>query len=118
MTASPLRTVDLSAWHVHSAGVPAILLAGDRAHSRAVGGESKAFVCVSGRTMVEYVLEALLHTRGVGDIYVIGDALRLQAQLRGSGMLEQAASCLPSSAEPLGREARSRPAGAERAPAL
>jgi len=92
MTASPLRTADLPAWHVHAAGVPAILLAGDRAHSRAVGGESKAFVCVSGRTMVEYVLDALLHTRGVGDIYVIGDALRLQAQLRGSGMLEQAAA--------------------------
>ena len=42
--------------------VQAVLLAGDRGASRAVRGESKAYLEIAGKPMLVHVLEALLHT--------------------------------------------------------
>ena len=58
--------------------VQAVLLAGDRGASRAVKGQSKAFVEVGGKPMVVHVLEALVHTPEVSEIFVVGDAVRLE----------------------------------------
>jgi GTP:adenosylcobinamide-phosphate guanylyltransferase len=69
-----------------------VLLAGDRRSSRTVDGISKAFLEVGGKAMVVHVLEALLQSPGVGDIFVVGDARRLQDCLRRSGVLADAAA--------------------------
>jgi GTP:adenosylcobinamide-phosphate guanylyltransferase len=58
--------------------IQAVLVAGDRRAARAVRGASKAFVEIAGRPMVVHVLEALLHTPEVSEIWVVGDAPRLQ----------------------------------------
>jgi GTP:adenosylcobinamide-phosphate guanylyltransferase len=59
-------------------GVQAVLLAGDRGASRAVQGRSKAFVSVGGKPMLVHVLEAVLHTAEVREVFVVGDAIRLE----------------------------------------
>jgi GTP:adenosylcobinamide-phosphate guanylyltransferase len=58
--------------------VQAILLAGDRGASRAVRGSSKAFVEIAGKPMVVHVLEALLRTPEVSEVFATGDTLRLE----------------------------------------
>ena len=72
--------------------VQAVLLAGDRSHSRAVKGRSKAFVEVGGKPMVIHVLETLLHTPEVSEVFVVGDAIRLEKTLAEFGCLQLAAS--------------------------
>jgi len=57
--------------------IQAILVAGDRGASRAVRGRSKAFVEIAGKPMVVHVLEALLHTPEVSEVFATGDTLRL-----------------------------------------
>jgi len=71
--------------------VPVVLLAGDRRHSRSVAGRSKAFVEIAGRTMLEHVLESVLAVPSLGDVFIVGDSVRLQSLLRASGMLAFAA---------------------------
>ena len=64
-------------------GVQALLLAGDGRHSRSVQGRSKPFVEIAGRPMFLHVLETLLRTPEVSEIFVVGDlALAIDA---GSG---------------------------------
>ena len=70
--------------------VQAVLLAGDRGHSRSVKGRSKAFVEVAGKPMLVHVLEALLHTPEVTEIFIVADAVRLEKMLARHGCLEQA----------------------------
>ena len=71
--------------------VQAILLAGDRGHSRAVRGESKAFLSVDGKPMVVHVIEALLHTPEVREVFVVGDAIRLEKVVSEYGCVQLAA---------------------------
>ena len=68
--------------------VQAVLLAGDRGHARAVRGRSKAFIEVGGKPMVVHVLEALLHTPEVSEVFVVGDAIRLEKTVAEYGCLE------------------------------
>jgi GTP:adenosylcobinamide-phosphate guanylyltransferase len=70
---------------------PAVLVAGDRSHSRAVAGRSKAFVEVGGKAMVVHVLDALIRTPQISEVFVVGDARRLEQCLNASGVLERAA---------------------------
>lgn len=72
-------------------GVQAILLAGDRGASRAVKGRSKAFLELAGRPMLVHVLDALLHTPEVSEIFVVADPIRVEKTLARFGCLEQAA---------------------------
>ena len=72
--------------------VQAVLLAGDRGYSRTIRGGSKAFVEVSGRPMLIHVLEALLHTPEVSEVYVVGDAIRLEKAIAEHGCLLLAAA--------------------------
>jgi len=71
---------------------PAVLLAGDRRHSRAVVGQSKAFVAVGEKPMVVHVLEALLSSPRVGDVVVVGDPSRLEACFREHSVADTAAA--------------------------
>lgn len=71
--------------------VQAVLVAGDRGAARAIGGRSKAFVEIAGKPMVLHVLEALLHTPEVSEVFVVGDARRLERAVAQYGALELAA---------------------------
>src|SRR5262245_49270881 len=70
----------------------AILVAGDRGASRPVRGTSKAFVELAGRPMVVHVLEALLHTDEVSEVYLVGDPARLSRAITEHGCLALAAA--------------------------
>jgi GTP:adenosylcobinamide-phosphate guanylyltransferase len=72
--------------------IQAVLLAGDRGAARAVRGRSKAYVTVAGRPMIVHVLEALLHTPRISEVYVVGDAARLEDVIREHGLLMLAAA--------------------------
>jgi GTP:adenosylcobinamide-phosphate guanylyltransferase len=72
--------------------VQAVLLAGDRGASRAVRGESKAFLDIAGKPMVVHVLEALIHTPEVSEVYLVGDPLRIERALAQHGCLLLAAA--------------------------
>ena len=69
----------------------AILLAGDRGYSKAVRGRSKAFLDVAGKPMLVHVLEALLHTPEVSEVFVVGDAARVEKAVSSYGCLQLAA---------------------------
>ena len=73
-------------------GIQAILLAGDRAHSKSVRGRSKGFLELDGRPMVVHVLEALLHVPEVSEVYVVGDTVRLEKAIAEHGLLRLAAT--------------------------
>ena len=73
-------------------GIQAVLLAGDRGAARAVRGSSKAFLEVAGKPMVVHVAEALLHTPEVSEVFVVGNAIRLEKVLDEYGCLRLAAS--------------------------
>ena len=72
--------------------IRAVLLAGDRGASRSIGGWSKPFLEVGGKPMVVHVLETLLHTPEISEIFVVGDPLRLQQGLVDHGVLLLAAA--------------------------
>jgi GTP:adenosylcobinamide-phosphate guanylyltransferase len=72
--------------------IQAILVAGDRGASRAVRGTSKTFLEVAGRPMFVHVLETLLHTPEVSEVYLVGNATRLQAAAAEFGCLQLAAA--------------------------
>ena len=66
--------------------VQAVLLAGDRGASKAVRGASKGFVKVAGKPMVVHVLEALLHTPEVNEIFAVGDPIKLEKAISEYGV--------------------------------
>ena len=72
--------------------IQAVLLAGDRGAAKAVRGRSKAFVEVAGRPMVVHVLEALLHTPEVSEVFVTGNAAALERVFTEYGCLRLAAA--------------------------
>ena len=72
--------------------IQAVLLAGDRAHSKAVRGRSKGFLEIDGRPMVVHVLEALLRTPEVSEVFVVGNAPRLEKAIAEHGCLRVAAA--------------------------
>jgi GTP:adenosylcobinamide-phosphate guanylyltransferase len=69
-----------------------VLLAGDRRASRSVAGGNKAFVEVSGAPMIVHVLDALVNTPEVSDVYCVGDVQRLERVLTAHRSLERAAA--------------------------
>jgi len=72
--------------------IQAILVAGDKSASRTVRGKSKAFVELAGKPMIVHVLEALLHTPEVSEVYVVGNAPRLAATIASFGCLALSAA--------------------------
>jgi GTP:adenosylcobinamide-phosphate guanylyltransferase len=61
--------------------VPAIVTAGDRKASRAIYGESKAYLVVAGRPLVAHVVATLQAVPEVSSVWVVGNAARLEAAL-------------------------------------
>ena len=67
-------------------GIPAIVAAGEGKASRAVYGESKVYLPVAGVTMVVRIVEVLQHVPEVSEVWLVGNAERLEAVLRESGV--------------------------------
>ena len=61
--------------------VPAIVLAGDLRAAKAIYGESKVYLEIAGRPLVAHVATALQTTPEVSEVWVVGDAERLEAVL-------------------------------------
>jgi GTP:adenosylcobinamide-phosphate guanylyltransferase len=61
--------------------VPAIVTAGDRKASRAIHGESKAYLVIAGRPLVAHVVATLQAVPEVSSVWVVGDAERIEAAL-------------------------------------
>jgi hypothetical protein len=61
--------------------IPAVVAAGDQGAAKAVYGESKVFLEVGGRSLVAHVVLALQQVAEVSEVWVVGDAARLQAEL-------------------------------------
>lgn len=62
--------------------VPAIVAAGDRGAAKPVRGESKVYLELAGRSMVARVVATLQRVPEVSQVFVVGDADRLEAVLR------------------------------------
>lgn len=58
--------------------VPAVVAAGDRRAARAIHGESKPYLALAGRPLVAHVVEMLQAVPEVGEVWVVGDAQRLE----------------------------------------
>jgi molybdopterin-guanine dinucleotide biosynthesis protein A len=58
---------------------PAVVTAGDRRASKAVHGESKVYLEVSGRPLVAHIVRVLQAVPEISEVWVVGDAARLQA---------------------------------------
>jgi GTP:adenosylcobinamide-phosphate guanylyltransferase len=69
--------------------LPAIVTAGDRKASRAIYGESKAYLVIAGRPLVAHVVATLQDVPDVSDVWVVGNAPRLEAAL-GDASLQRA----------------------------
>jgi hypothetical protein len=62
--------------------IPAVVAAGDQGAAKAVHGESKVFLEVGGRPLVAHVVLALQQVPEVSEVWVVGDAARLEAALQ------------------------------------
>jgi GTP:adenosylcobinamide-phosphate guanylyltransferase len=62
-------------------GVPAIVAAGDRRAAKAVRGESKPYLELAGRALVAHVVAALQRVPEVSEVWVVGNAERLEVVL-------------------------------------
>jgi GTP:adenosylcobinamide-phosphate guanylyltransferase len=62
-------------------GVPAVVAAGDRSAAKAVYGESKPYLSLAGRPLVAHVVAMLQRVPEVSEVWVVGNAERLEAAL-------------------------------------
>ncbi|MDX1650536.1 MAG: nucleotidyltransferase family protein, partial [Myxococcota bacterium] len=70
-------------------GIPAVIAAGDGRAARAVYGESKAYLRLHGRTLVARAVSALQRVPEVDEVWVVGNAERLERTLREDATLGQ-----------------------------
>ena len=61
--------------------IPAIVAAGDGKAAKAVYGESKVYLEVDGRTLVARTVAALQRVPEISEVWVVGNAARLEAEL-------------------------------------
>jgi hypothetical protein len=76
-------------------GIPAIITAGDRKASRAIYGDSKAYLVVAGRPLVAHVVATLQAVPEVSEVWVVGNASRLEDALGIAGAAQRAAQAAP-----------------------
>ena len=62
-------------------GVPAVVAAGDRRAAKAVRGESKPYLELAGRPLVAHVVAMLQRVPEVSEVWVVGNAERLEEAL-------------------------------------
>ncbi len=69
--------------------VPAVVAAGDRRAAKAVYGESKVYLELEGRSLVEHVVTVLQRVPEVSEVWVVGNQARLEAVLSRAEVREQ-----------------------------
>jgi molybdopterin-guanine dinucleotide biosynthesis protein A len=62
----------------HRVQIPAIVTAGDRRAAKAIYGESKAYLEIDGRSLVQHAVDALQDVPEVSEVWVVGNAQRLE----------------------------------------
>ena len=67
-------------------GIPAVVAAGDRRAAKRINGESKPYLLMDGRPLVAHVVSLLQDVPEVSEVWVIGDAARLEAALLGDAV--------------------------------
>ena len=70
-------------------GIPAVVAAGDRGAAKAIRGESKAFLAMGGRTFVAEAIAVLQRVPEVSEVFVVGDAARLEKVLSEDATLQR-----------------------------
>ena len=70
-------------------GIPAIVTAGEGRASRAVYGESKVYLEIEDHTLVARVVAALQQVPEVSEVWVVGNAPRLEQVLREDSLARQ-----------------------------
>ncbi|MFP8877753.1 MAG: NTP transferase domain-containing protein [Myxococcota bacterium] len=63
--------------------LPAIVTAGDLQAAKTVRGQSKVYLEVGGRSLVAHVVAVLQSVPEISEVWVVGDAVRLQEELCG-----------------------------------
>lgn len=61
--------------------IPAVIAAGDRKAAKAIHGRSKAYLELGGQALVTWVVRLLQRVPEVSEVWVVGDAQRLEAVL-------------------------------------
>jgi hypothetical protein len=69
--------------------LPAVVTAGDRGAAKAVYGESKAYLEIEGRPLVAHVVATLQRVPEVSEVWIVGDADRLQAVFSAAPLLSE-----------------------------
>lgn len=59
--------------------IPAVVAAGDKRAAKAIYGESKPYVELDGRPLVAHVVAVLQSVPEISEVWVVGDAARLEA---------------------------------------
>jgi hypothetical protein len=78
--------------------VPAIVAAGDRRAAKDIRGESKPYLEIAGRPLVMHTVLALQGVPEVSEVWVVGNARRLEAVLGGAelrGLLRKRLTIVP-----------------------
>jgi CTP:molybdopterin cytidylyltransferase MocA len=60
----------------------ALILAGDRKASRKVKGKNKALLTIGKRSILSYIIEGLLGSRFIKDIYIVGPKARIEKAIK------------------------------------
>jgi hypothetical protein len=60
----------------------ALILAGDRKASRKVKGENKALLTIGKRSVISYVIGALLGSRYIKDVYIVGPKAKISDAIK------------------------------------
>ena len=61
---------------------PAVVAAGDRGSARPIRGDSKVYLELGGQPMVTRAVETLQRVPEISEVFVVGNADRLEAALR------------------------------------
>ena len=69
--------------------VPAVVAAGDRGAAKAIRGESKPYLAVGPQTLVADAIAVLQRVPEVTEVYVVGDAARLEKVLAEDAALQR-----------------------------
>ncbi len=69
--------------------VPAVVAAGEGRASKAIQGESKVYLDLDGMPLVAHVVSVLQHVPEVSEVWVVGNAARLERILRGGPVASQ-----------------------------
>jgi len=64
-------------------GITAVVIAGDRKHSKNILGQNKAFLDMDGKPILLHVLSALDEAKHIDNIYLVGPKARIEEHLNG-----------------------------------